>query len=150
MIKRIAFTLACLFLPTTGSAASAERFGVGLAFGDPGGITFIYRNTEKSFFQAYLGSGLLLGSDYDFVFTDLISSQKNVIPFLGFGGFIFTGDHWSRSRDATGFGLRMPVGLLIEIPEAPFHFHLEVAPAMTISPFMYSFASAMIGVRFLF
>jgi hypothetical protein len=44
----------------------------------------------------------------------------------------------------------MPLGLLIAIPDAPFHVHVEVAPATTINPFMYSFAAAMAGVRFLF
>jgi hypothetical protein len=148
MIKRALLIFSLLVLPA--SAFSQEKYGLGLAFGEPGGITFFYQTSDKSFVQAFIGPGLVLGGDYNFAFIDAIPSQKNVIPYLGFGGFIFSGDHWAHSRDSTGFGIRMPLGLLIKIPEAPFHIHLEVTPATTLNPFMYSFAAAMAGVRFLF
>jgi hypothetical protein len=150
MIKRLVIVICLITFSTAASADSPARYGAGLAFGEPGGITFYYRASEKAFVQAFLGSGLVLGGDYNFAFTEALTANKNIVPYLGFGGFIFSGYHWSRSRDSTGFGLRMPLGLLIAIPDAPFHVHVEVAPATTINPFMYSFAAAMAGVRFLF
>jgi len=127
-----------------------EQRGIGLSFGDPGGLTFFYRTTEKEFIQAYLGSGLVIGGDFNFSFAGKLWSQNSVIPYLGFGGFVFSGDSWAHSKDASGFGIRMPIGVILKVPDAPFHVHLEVAPATTISPFMHSFAAAMAGVRFLF
>ena len=150
MIRRLIIASALFMFSNAAIADQSKQYGAGLAFGEPGGITFFYRTDEKSFVQAFIGSGLVLGGDYNFAFLNAIPSQKNIVPYLGFGGFIFSGDHWSRSRDSTGFGLRMPLGVLVQIPEAPFHIHLEVTPATTISPFMYSFAAAMAGVRFLF
>jgi len=150
MIRHI---LLCLTLMTFSAEASAFSFadrGVGLAVGEPGGITLFYRDSEKSFIQAFIGPGLMAGVDYNFAFAGALKSATNVTPYLGLGGFLFTGDHWSAPHNVSGFGLRMPAGLLIQIPEAPFHFHLEVAAASTISPFMYSFAAIMAGVRFLF
>ena len=138
------------FLTSDVFAFSSEKFGLGLAVGEPGGVTAFLRTNDRSFVQAFLGPNLVVGGDYNFAFTRLVPSSPNITPYLGFGGFLFAGRTWTYSRGTTGFGIRMPVGLLIKVPEAPFHFHLEIAPSTTINPFMDSFAAFLAGVRFLF
>lgn len=146
------FQLVIIWMSLSGYAFgfSLEKFGVGLAVGEPGGMTAFLRTSDRSFAQAFIGPNLVIGGDYNFAFARIIPSTPNITPYLGFGGFVFAGRTWTYSKGTTGFGIRMPVGLLIKIPEAPFHFHLEIAPATTINPFMESFATFMAGVRFLF
>jgi hypothetical protein len=150
-MKSLAFFIfGLLLISPKASAFSYANRGVGLAIGEPAGITVFYRTSDKAFVQAFIGPNMVLGGDYNFAFAGAIKDAPSVTPYLGFGGFIFNRDYRNRETDTSGFGIRMPSGLLFQIPEAPFQFHVEVSAASTINPFFYSFASAMVGLRFLF
>jgi len=131
------------------SFASADN-GIGLAVGEPAGITYFRKIDDQSFAQAFIGSNLVIGLDYAVAFPGAVKNLPNFTPYVGGGLFLFSSRYWDHARDNSGIGLRMPLGVLIQIPNAPLHFHLEVAPSTTINPFMYSFVDAMIGARFLF
>ena len=153
--------LACVILTVgliglaTSTAADASSFasadnGIGLAVGEPAGITYFRKIDDQSFAQAFIGSNLVIGLDYAIAFPGAVKNLPNFTPYVGGGLFLFSSRYWDHARDNSGIGLRMPLGVLIQIPNAPLHFHLEVAPSTTINPFMYSFVDAMIGARFLF
>ncbi len=150
-MKSLAFFLFGLCLiPSQAAAFSYANRGIGLAIGEPAGVTMFYRTSDKAFVQAFVGPSMVLGADYNFAFAGAIKEAPRVTPYLGFGGFVFTRDYGYRETASAGFGIRMPAGLLFQIPDAPFQFHLELSVASTLNPFFYSFASAMAGLRFLF
>ena len=133
-----------------GGSYSNANNGIGIAIGDPGGITFFHKLDETAFIQAYVSRYLLLGADYNMVFPRAIHAIPELTPYVGAGAFLFTSNSWNHSRHHSGVGARIPLGLLLQVPNAPIQFHFEIAPSTTVIPFMYSFADAMIGVRFLF
>jgi hypothetical protein len=128
--------------------------GIGIAVGEPGGITFFHKLEEKSFVQAYVSRYFLVGADYAMVFPRAIHAIPELTPYIGGGGFLFSAHYWYdddlRRRSSLGLGARIPFGMLLQIPEAPVHLHLEIAPATTVIPFMWTYLDAQLGVRFLF
>jgi hypothetical protein len=128
--------------------------GLGIAVGEPGGITFFHKLEEKSFIQAYISRYFLVGADYAMVFPRAIHAIPELTPYVGGGGFLFSAHYWYdddlRRRSTLGIGARIPFGMLLQIPDAPVHIHLEIAPATTVIPFMWTYFDAQLGVRFLF
>jgi hypothetical protein len=128
--------------------------GLGIAVGDPGGVTFFHKLEDKSFLQAYVSRYFLIGADYAMAFPRSITSIPELTPYIGGGGFLFSAHYWYddslRRHRTIGVGGRIPLGLLLQIPQAPIHIHLEVAPATTVIPFMWTYVDVQIGVRFLF
>ncbi len=141
------------------SYASANN-GVGIAVGDPGGITFFHKLDERNFIQAFLSQNLLIGADYASAFPNAITAIPELTPFVGGGAFFFKFSHsyygrydrygYYKSGDEFGIGGRIPLGLLLQVPNAPVQFHVEISPSILVIPALYSFLDAMIGVRFLF
>lgn len=131
------------------SYVSADN-GIGIALGEPGGLTFFHKLNDQYFIQGFLSRDLLVGADYAFVFNGAIHAIPELNPFIGAGAFVFTNHSWDQSRDRSGMGVRIPLGLLLQVPNAPVQFHAEITPSCTVIPFIDSFADAMIGVRFLF
>jgi hypothetical protein len=99
------------------------RNGLGIAIGEPGGITFFHKISERSFMQAFISRYLLIGADYAVMFPRAIYSIPELTPFVGGGAFLFTSRHWDHSRDVGGVGMRIPLGLLLQVPNAPIQFH---------------------------
>ena len=133
-----------------GQSYSSTNNGVGISVGTTGGLTFFHKIDEQSFVQAFLSRDLLVGADYAFVFPRAVYAIPELTPFIGGGAFVFTYNGWDRSRERAGIGARIPLGLMLQIPDAPVHLHLEIAPSCVVIPFVASFADVILGVRFLF
>lgn len=139
------------------SSYANARNGVGLAVGSPGGITFFHKLDDSAMVQAFIGPGLLFGGDYALLFPKEIHAIPELTPYVGGGAFFFTHHDWYHHHryhhdhhDSLGIAGRVPVGLLLQLSEAPVQFHFELAPSITVIPFMYTFIDAMIGARFTF
>jgi hypothetical protein len=161
----IAAAIAGVFLFSVASAAYAgsESWvfapnGVGIAVGTNGGLTGFHKMDERTFVQGTIGGlsngGLVLGADYAMVFPRAIYAIPELTPYIGGGAFIFSCNRWCSNMagvdDGTGFGARIPFGLLLQIPNAPVHIHLEVGPSTTVIPEVHSGFDAVLGARFLF
>ena len=70
----------------TSSYASANN-GVGIAVGDPGGITFFHKLDERNFIQAFLSQNLLIGADFATAFPNAITAIPELTPFVGGGRY---------------------------------------------------------------
>ena len=163
------FWFLSLLIAGTSAYAKSERSyvsannGIGIAIGDPGGITFFHKMDEDHFIQAYFSQNLLIGADYATVFPYAITAIPELTPFIGGGAYLFKFayefyDYYGRySRYSRygksgdlGVGARIPLGLLLQVPNAPIQIHLEIAPSVLVIPVIYSYLDLMIGVRFLF
>jgi hypothetical protein len=155
----LALSFVCALLIGSSSLVRASSWvsannGVGIAIGDPGGITFFHKLEEKSFVQAYVSRYFLVGADYAMVFPRAIYAVPELTPYIGGGAFMFSTHYWYyddyRRHSDLGIGGRIPLGLMLQIPDAPIHIHLEIAPTTTVIPFIWTYADAQLGVRFLF
>ena len=121
------------------STASASGLGLGIAIGHPSGLTVKKHLASSALaIQGGLGSGMLDGHGLH-VHLDLLWSPAVLketphhrIPlYVGAGARIY--DHfydrvsrYEAGRD-THLGLRIPVGLAIELNETPIDFFVEAA-----------------------
>jgi hypothetical protein len=158
VIKLIAklFPLGLWFL---GEAVASSSYtpgttGFGVTVGTFGGLTGYHQFSDQNFIQISVGHNLVLAGDYGIRLANITPKHPELMPFVGAGAFVFSNRYWStysdRGKHLSGLGVRIPLGIMYQIPEAPVHLHAEIAPSATISPFIASFLAFELGIRFIF
>jgi hypothetical protein len=155
-LAKLLVTLSTIFCTSSyaGSSYTPGNTGLGITVGDFGGLTFFHKLDQQSFVQAYISSHFLVGSDYAVTFPNAFPTAPALLPYVGGGGFLFSTRYWSiydnHGHSISGIGAKLPIGMLIQIPNAPVHIHAEISPACTLTPFVESFLAVQVGARFLF
>ena len=142
------------------SISIMANFSLGLAFGEPSGLTGKYefsRNMAFDFGIAYSFlwgiSGYSFHADLLYLFPDLIIIDRNSVPlyvgvgasYLGVVGLAEYGAYWIRAR--IPFGVYYPLSINRNFNIEPF---FEIAPTISVVPSFGFDLSACIGVRYIF
>jgi hypothetical protein len=148
-----AFIFTCDFLSPL-NADAGHDFGLGIQVGNMGGITGIVNPDDRAMIQGVIGTfwydGLLLGADYCVKFPGAFSGNNVLTPYIGGGGYAFSGTSWRRTDRYSGFGVQMPFGIIVDLPKVPVHIYAQIAPAINRVPFTDSYLQFAVGARFLF
>jgi len=156
LMKRFVLMLMILMISVTLMA----NFSLGLAFGEPSGLTGKYEispNMAFDFGVAYSFlwgiSGYSFNTDLLYLFPGVLNIDGNAIPlyigagasYLGVVGLAEYGAYWIRLR--VPFGVYYPLRINQNINIEPF---FEFTPTVSVVP-SYGFnVSACIGVRYVF
>jgi hypothetical protein len=133
-------------------ANGPEGFGVGLAFGEPSGLSLAVRPGGPRMIQAHASWSLL--RDRFRVGADLL--QDVVVLHPEGGGvelpiYVGLGVALSFSNDDDDLiGARVPIGLAVRPASTPVDVFLEVAPTMWLLPETHGDAEGVIGFRVYF
>ncbi len=147
MIKKI-FGIILLLISI--NLTAHKGLGLGIAVGDPTGITAKYwtsRNTAicGTMGWSFRGEGYLhINGDFIYHYPKLLEVEKGELPlYLGLGGRL-------AFKNETEIGIRFPVGLVYLFPDAPFDAFFELSPYLNLYPRTDMFLSASLGARFFF
>ena len=167
MLRRVLLVIAfILMLPALAHAQGPQnkKFGLGLALGEPTGITGKYWFNRKNTLQFAVGWGYYphgggaIFCDYLYNVFPLVRAKKvpfNLLLYMGLGGKIGVWDRHDRyDPDHTGvsIGLRIPFGVTMVFVRAPFEVFLELVPGLAFihpEPFWFDFDGCL-GGRFYF
>lgn len=156
LMKKLFMTVLIISIAMTLMA----NFSLGLAFGEPSGLSGKYeisRNLAFDFGIAYSFlwgiSGYSFHADVLYLFPDLIIINRNAIPlyagagasYLGVVGLVDSGAYRIRAR--IPFGVYYPLNINRDFNIEPF---FEVAPTISVVPSFGFDLSACIGVRYIF
>lgn len=133
-------------LPDTGAVSTDEGLAIGATSGAHDGISLMYRTSKDGALQ----STISLGDDSNYINVDRLFMKPEMfrneyaVPYVGVGYY----------RDnANGFvsqGVRVPIGILLNVPESPLQLSLEMAPAMEVHPDVETSVEKSMGVRYAF
>jgi len=147
MIKKISGIIILLIAL---NLAAHEGMGLGIAVGDPTGITAKYWTSKNTAIcgavgWSFRGEGYLhINGDFIYHNSKLITVEKGELPlYFGLGGRL-------AFKDETEIGIRIPVGIVYLFPDAPFDAFFELSPYLNLYPRTDMFLSASIGGRFFF
>lgn len=150
----LVFTLVFCSSAMAGSSYTPGTMGFGISVGDFGGLTLYHKLSEQNFLQASISRNLVVAADYAIAYPNAVASAPALTPFVGGGAFAFSTSYWDeyedRGKRIAGLGARIPLGVLLQIPNAPVHIHGEITPSCTVVPFVESFLAVQLGVRFIF
>jgi hypothetical protein len=151
------------FLATVVPAAAFDRsahpLGVGLEVGSPSGITAKYYLSGNTAVQAGFGFFLLGGGahlDFLYEFRNIIDTRAQTfdLPLFiggglkgGFGRYKCGGPRGSCVYGPM-VGLRIPLGVALQLRRTPLEFQLEAAPV--VYPLHGIGADMSLGVRYFF
>lgn len=123
-------------LPFRGESQT-HRFGIGLTFGTPTGISMKYLNSSQDAIHGYVGGGfggVALGADY--MFYSKAFRDPNFALYYGPGAFVgptmFGPIH--PVNEPLGVGVRFVMGVDYVLPHDPFDLSFELGPALAFSP----------------
>jgi hypothetical protein len=143
------FRSAIIFLIALNLTAKNE-LGLGIAVGDPTGITAKYwtsRNTAicGACGWSFRSEGYLhINGDFIYHYFNLFPVEKGELPlYFGLGGRLAL-------KDETEIGVRIPVGIAYIFSDAPFDAFFELSPYLNLYPRTDMFLSASLGGRFFF
>ncbi len=148
MMKKAILGVLAIFSFLAGPAlAQASRFGIGLCFFEPSGLTVKTWLGHQMAFDAGIGwsaeESHYLHIHADFIFYSLRlagDSNLDLSFYLGAGGKIIF-------RDYDNAWFRFPVGLDFVLKKAPLNFFFEVIPSFNFSDLKLFGA---VGFRYLF
>ncbi len=131
--------------------------GVGLALGQPSGITWAVRPDRKQAWQGVFGwsfpqSRLSLSGDYTRTLADLSSGSTPDLRYplyAGLGLALNMAPASSTGSDLT-LAVRVPLGLLLQPTRIRVDVYLEAAPGLAIIPAPAFHIEAAIGFRYYF
>jgi hypothetical protein len=165
MIRRVLLIgLFLLMLPALVRASGPQNkpFGLGLALGEPTGVTGKYWFNRKNTLQFAIGWGYYphgggaVYCDYLYNVFTLVRAKKvpfNLLLYMGIGGKIGVwGHHHHYDHAGVGIGVRIPFGLSMVFVKGPFEVFLELVPGLAFihpDPFWFDF-DGCIGGRFYF
>lgn len=151
-IKALAITfvfgvLACR-LPVqavTSRVGSAQDLGVGIALGQPMGVTGKYWLSSTVAVDAEAGyhfnSNFDIHSDYLWHSFSSFDIQNGRLPFyFGVGGRVNLGND-------SNFGMRLPIGVSFLPSSEPYEFFAEVAPVVRLLKDLGIDIDGVVGVR---
>lgn len=134
--------VSCFFISTKSTEA---RGGIGVAFGQPSGVTF----RINRFPVVTLGYSFLLGKQYFYGSLDfwIINNpiQGQFFWYLGIGANIGV---YNSGQNPLRLGARVPIGLLW-VPTNLIEVFLEAAPGAQLFPTVGFDWQAEIGIRFM-
>ncbi len=123
---------------TIGSSKGAKGFGLGIAIGDPTGLSMMWRPDVHS--SVHLAAGWDTRADHVEIHGDYLwnavrlrtaEAPKLYFPvFIGVGGRLNT----HPPTDQLGFGVGLPFGIGLVSEGAPFDVLLELAPVVGLVP----------------
>jgi hypothetical protein len=129
----------------TSRVGSAQDMGVGLAVGQPLGVTTKYWLSSTTAVDAF--AGYHFNSNFDVHVDYLLHSFSSFdvangrLPFyLGIGGRVNLGDE-------SHFGMRLPVGASYLFPTDPIEVFAEIAPVVKLIKHVGLDIDGMLGVR---
>ena len=129
--------------------ATKSQTGVGISGGSNDGISVIHKYSEGSALQGSLSIGKGFSDtslDYLSLHPDLFGDSV-VVPYIGVGGAFAHTELQGMDSETTS--VRMPLGLMINVPKTPMQFAVEVAPTMDIEP-SESYLDSSIAIRVMF
>lgn len=147
---------------TVGGSGAAQGFGLGIALGDPTGISMEWRPDSNRALHAAVGWNAPHDSvhahvdgQWTLVHLRAAGAPNLDFPFfLGVGGrFDSRGDHgwgWDDDRDDASLGVGIPVGIGLVSSSAPFDVFIEVAPVLGLVPSTYVWIDATLAGHFYF
>jgi hypothetical protein len=154
-------------LPALAHAQGPQNkpFGLGLALGEPTGVTGKYWFNQKNALQFAVGWGYYphgggaIYCDYLYNVFTLVRAGKapfNLLFYMGLGGKLGVWDYHYRDRDyddtGASLGVRIPFGITMVFVKGPFEVFLEIVPGLAFihpHPFWFDL-DACIGGRFYF
>lgn len=126
--------------------------GLGIVFGDPSGLTFQHKINEKQFADFYFAytwdDELVFMGDYKLHLPGLLETELPVTPYVGIGAFLKIEDR--KHNDDVAIGVRIPVGIDWQVPNAPIVVFGELVPALRIIKDTDGDFQAGLGGRFYF
>jgi hypothetical protein len=147
MMKKI-FFITILLISLNLSAHTG--MGLGIAIGDPTGITAKYWTGRNKAICGAMGwsfrdKGFLhINGDFIYHNFNLIDVGKGELPlYFGIGGRL-------AFKNKTEIGIRLPVGLVYLFSDAPFDVFFELSPYLNLYPETDFFLSASLGGRLFF
>ena len=132
---------------------NSGRFGAGVIFGEPTGLSLKYWLSDALAIDGAAGwsaadhTDFYLHSDVLWHNFDLIPVSHGRLPFyFGVGGLLrFRDDNQDNQ-----VGIRVPVGLSYMFDRAPVDIFVEVAPAIDLAPSVRGDITGGIGIRYWF
>jgi hypothetical protein len=155
-----------LMLPALGHAQGPQNkpFGLGLALGEPTGVTGKYWFNRKNALQFAVGWGYYphgggaVYCDYLYNAFTLVHAKQvsfNLLFYMGIGGKagVWYRHYWHDPEySGVGLGLRIPFGVTMVFVKGPFEVFFEIVPGLAFinpEPFWFDL-DACIGGRFYF
>ena len=131
-------------------SSTTKDFGLGIILGEPTGLhgkLWLTNNTAVDFaaawsFEHY--SSLHLHADHLWHFRNQFRDH-NWSVYVGIGGRLKV-----KETEDSRLGVRIPVGLVYEIPKSPVDVFMEVAPIMELVPATELNFNAGIGMHYYF
>ena len=151
-MKRIAIGLALLSVTVgipaqaiTSRVGSAEDIGVGIALGQPMGVTGKYWLSSTAAIDGAAGyhfnKNFDIHSDYLWHSFSSFEVQNGRLPFyFGMGGRVNLGND-------SNFGMRLPLGVSYLPSNDPYEFFAEVAPVVRLLKNLGVDIDGVVGVR---
>ena len=161
-------------------AARAEsvephRLGLGIAFGEPSGISAKYWLNSLADAGESGGTALDGGLAYSFdsfvlVYADYLWHSsfdqargsdfvQEIRPYLGVGAMLLLSsrtagevhsNYFDPGRTGAGLGVRIPLGFEWLARSSRLGIFLEIDPGLVIVPATYAFVNGQVGLRFYF
>ncbi len=135
-----------------GFSPSQGRFGIGVVFGEPTGLTGKYWLTGSTAIDGSLGYSFFdrfrMNIDY-LVHDNKAFEAPEFSLYYGIGGSILGGEGYvTRSRVGTfGIGARGVLGGTYLFPRAPLDVFLEIAPVVVLAPPVGLAIDLNLGIR---
>jgi hypothetical protein len=149
-MKKIVLIIATIILGSSTMHAQGRGFGLGVMFGEPTGITAKGWLSARSAFDMGLAWSLRhdgyvnAHADYLWHFHDIVTTEQQVLPYLGIGGRVAGNNGSARA------GVRIVGGLAWLPAQTPLDVFLEIAPIVDLAPSTSSSLNGGVGVRFFF
>jgi hypothetical protein len=146
-------------IPASGEGDSLRGCSIGLAVGDPAGLSFVAQISRRFDLQALIAWDLLspggptTAIDVLFVFDSIHPFGVPLLPYAGLGAkatFLAGDGRFSGSSADYGLGLRLPLGLRHSFTPWPIEAFLEITPGLRWYPDVAFDPDAVIGARIRF
>ena len=140
--------LILVFIISISTTYGQGKFGLGIILGEPTGISAKVKVSSTTAFDgaiawSFVNEGALhIHADLLLHTTDLISK---VLPiYYGIGGRI------KFRKDETRLGIRIPIGIVYDVPFIRIDLFGEIVPLLNLNPSTNFTMNAAVGGRFYF
>ncbi len=140
-------------------AQSRDGFGLGVMLGEINGLSAKYWLNKKNALQFGLsfdlrddGFNFLVDYLWHWDVIRLRTSAFELPLYVGIGGKLTEWGHrrWRDRDGSVALGIRVPLGISMNLREAPLDFFLEVVPGVRLIPSTDGDIDAALGARFYF
>jgi hypothetical protein len=156
-IKMLALsTLAVASLGFAKTAHASGTVGLGLVGEDPSGLTLKLKLNSITAFDLRLGVGFRFDNAFLFQGNYLVNvlefsrnSTFSLPLYIGIGGTMFVFND-NNGNQFIGLNGRVPIGLNLDLNNAPIDFFAEIAPQFAFVPGLAVGVDGAAGIRFFF